>query len=191
MSENRVKRWRDAKRQSGLKGVLIWLPSEEELRLKDLALQWHCSPSAVVQQALAQLSPTKPQGNGNPTDMSLIRKLIREEWAAMQAIPEPVAVGVTVTPNEISAQFQAEHYQLDVTETVTDTVTVSELAEQATPDKAAIVARLRAMRAQGLSLQQMADQLNREGVPTQSGKGTWKKGTIGKFLGKDHKPYEK
>ena len=51
---SRVKRLRDAKRQQGLKAVTIWLTTEEELRLKDLALQWHCSPSAVVQQALAR-----------------------------------------------------------------------------------------------------------------------------------------
>jgi hypothetical protein len=48
MSEtNRVQRWREGKRQHGLKAVTIWLTGEEELRMKDLALQWHCSPSAV------------------------------------------------------------------------------------------------------------------------------------------------
>jgi hypothetical protein len=49
MSEtNRVQRWREGKRQQGLKAVTIWLTPEEELRLKDLALQGHCSPSAMV-----------------------------------------------------------------------------------------------------------------------------------------------
>ncbi len=41
---NRVQRWREAKRQEGKKAMTIWLTGEEELRLKDLALQWHCSP---------------------------------------------------------------------------------------------------------------------------------------------------
>ena len=36
---SRVQRWRDDKRQRGLKAVTIWLTGEEELRLKDLALQ--------------------------------------------------------------------------------------------------------------------------------------------------------
>ena len=54
---NRVQRWREDKRQHGLKAVTIWLTAEEELHLKDLALQWHCSPSAVIQNALAQVAP--------------------------------------------------------------------------------------------------------------------------------------
>ena len=41
---NRVQRWREGKRQEGLKAVTVWLTTEEELRLKDLALQRQCSP---------------------------------------------------------------------------------------------------------------------------------------------------
>ena len=82
---NRVQRWREGKKKEGLKAVTIWLTTEEELRLKDLALQWHCSPSALVQQALAQFHPGPAQSNGNVTDSLQIRKLIREELAAMQA----------------------------------------------------------------------------------------------------------
>jgi hypothetical protein len=48
--------------------------------------------------------------------------------------------------------------------------------------KAAVVARLRAMRAQGLSLAQIAAQMQAEGVPTLSGKGSWQKGTVAKLL---------
>jgi excisionase family DNA binding protein len=51
--------------------------------------------------------------------------------------------------------------------------------------KAELVARLRSMQAQGLSLQAIANQLNREGVPTLSGKGTWKKGTVGNLLAEE------
>ena len=36
--ESRVKRWRENKRQQGLKHVSVWLTPEEELRLKDLAV---------------------------------------------------------------------------------------------------------------------------------------------------------
>jgi hypothetical protein len=53
---SRVQRWREGKRQKGLKAVTIWLTTEEELHLKDVALQWHCSPSAVIQRALAQVA---------------------------------------------------------------------------------------------------------------------------------------
>jgi hypothetical protein len=34
------------------------------------------------------------------------------------------------------------------------------------------------MQAESLSLQAFADRFNKEGVPTPSGKGSWKKGTI-------------
>jgi hypothetical protein len=48
--------------------------------------------------------------------------------------------------------------------------------------KAAVLQRLRALQAEGLSLQAIANQLNAEGVPTLSGKGRWQKGTIGNLL---------
>jgi Recombinase len=48
--------------------------------------------------------------------------------------------------------------------------------------KAAVLQRLQAMQAEGLSLQKIADRLNNEGVPTLSGKGRWQKGTIGHLL---------
>ena len=91
----RVQRWREEKRQQGLKAVTIWLTTEEELRLKDLALQWHCSPSALVQQALAQFSPQTAPGMSTVTDVSQIRELIRAEFLAMQG--EKLAATDTVT----------------------------------------------------------------------------------------------
>jgi hypothetical protein len=48
--------------------------------------------------------------------------------------------------------------------------------------KAAVLQRLQAMQAEGLSLRKIADRLNHEGVPTLSGKGRWQKGTIGHLL---------
>jgi excisionase family DNA binding protein len=48
--------------------------------------------------------------------------------------------------------------------------------------KAAVLARMRELKARGLSLQAMADRLNAEGVPTLSGKGRWQKGTIANLL---------
>lgn len=48
--------------------------------------------------------------------------------------------------------------------------------------KAALVARLRALRAQGLTHEAIAMQLNAERVPTISGRGHWTGGTVGKLL---------
>src|SRR4029077_21248347 len=104
---SRVQRWREGKRQHGLKAVTIWLTTEEELRLKDLALQWHCAPSAVVQHALAQVSTSLAAQHSSPPDTSQIRELIRAELDARQAEQAPVTDPVTET----------------VTATVTATVT--------------------------------------------------------------------
>jgi Recombinase len=48
--------------------------------------------------------------------------------------------------------------------------------------KGAVLQRLRALQAEGLSLQKIADRFNTEGVPTLSGKGVWEKGTISDLL---------
>jgi hypothetical protein len=42
--------------------------------------------------------------------------------------------------------------------------------------------RLRMLQAEGLSLQAIANRLNKDGIPTLSGKGRWQKGTIGNLL---------
>jgi len=69
-------------------------------------VQWHCSPSAVMQRALAQVTTSTPSQNssppdtlriqaGSPADALQIREIIREELAAREA--EQVSVTDTVT----------------------------------------------------------------------------------------------
>ncbi len=48
--------------------------------------------------------------------------------------------------------------------------------------KAALLARLQAMKGEGLSTQAIANRLNAEGVPTLSGRGQWQRGTVGNLL---------
>ena len=100
-AESRIKRGRDAKRQQGLKAVTIWLTVEEEHRLKDLALTYHCAPSELVQQALAQFHPATSPPLSNGTDRELIRDVVREELAAMQAASTIVTGGSTAIPTEM------------------------------------------------------------------------------------------
>jgi hypothetical protein len=98
MSEStRVQRWRDAKRQHGLKALTVWLSDAEELRLKDAAATFHCSPSEMMQRAWSAFQPGQPSSISNHTDTLQIRQLIREELAAMQAIERPVTDTVTDT----------------------------------------------------------------------------------------------
>jgi helix-turn-helix protein/recombinase len=56
------------------------------------------------------------------------------------------------------------------------------VAAGAPSGKSAILDRLRTMKADGLSLQAMANRLNDEGIPTLSGRGRWQKGTIANLL---------
>jgi hypothetical protein len=67
------------------------------------------------------------------------------------------------------------------------TPAASERSERATPasaspSKADLMIWLHTLRGAGMSLQDMANELNARGVPTLSGKGRWQKGTIGKLL---------
>jgi hypothetical protein len=48
--------------------------------------------------------------------------------------------------------------------------------------KAEVLRRIRDLKAEGFSLQHIADRLNADGVPTLSGRGRWQKGTIGHLL---------
>ena len=56
MSEsNRMQRWRQRQREAGKEPLTVWLTTAEKLHLEDMALSRHCSPSALVQHALAHL----------------------------------------------------------------------------------------------------------------------------------------
>src|SRR5215217_2447092 len=105
--ESRIKRWRSNKHQQGLKHVSVWLTPEEELRLKDLAILWRCSPSEVVQRALAQISTSAPDSSSS-TDTLQIRRLILAELEALgitiSAVRGRDTAGITVGPTDILAQ---------------------------------------------------------------------------------------
>jgi hypothetical protein len=71
----------------------------------------------------------------------------------------------------------------DITRYLTsEEVSTPAIPTRAHVDKAEVLKRILAMKAEGLSLQAIADRLTAEGVPTLSGKGRWQKGTIGNLL---------
>jgi hypothetical protein len=120
---SRVQRWRETKRQQGLKAVTIWLTPEEELRLKDRALQWHCSPSAVMQRALAQVTTSTPSHNSSPPDTSQMRELIQEELATLHAETAEMQTELAATQAALAAVQEAQYPPTDtVTEVVTETL---------------------------------------------------------------------
>jgi hypothetical protein len=125
MSEgSRVQRWRQQLREQGKKAITVWLTTEEEMRLKDLALQRHCSPSAIMQQALAQFAPHPTQDISNSHDTLLIQKLIRAELARIQGsllpVTDTVMDMVTVTTPETPAR-ETSTAPTPTTARVTDT----------------------------------------------------------------------
>jgi excisionase family DNA binding protein len=79
--------------------------------------------------------------------------------------PHPLNAGKPVDPGQNSAQGRT-------------------MPPADTPQtrKAALLPRLQAMQAEGLTRQAIANRLNAEGVPTLSGHGRWQKGTISNLL---------
>jgi Recombinase len=60
--------------------------------------------------------------------------------------------------------------------------TSAERSKAAIADREAIIARIRHARdVEGKSYQQIANELNAEGIATFSGRGTWEKGNVGRF----------
>jgi len=84
-------------REEGKEPMTIWLGREDKLRLEDLARLWCCSPSALVQQALASFHPTNPYGTATRTDTEQLRELIQGEIAASPSVTATVTETVAAT----------------------------------------------------------------------------------------------
>ncbi len=76
----------------------------------------------------------------------------------------------------------ATHTPVNPTPSMPRSTSAPTITPSSKTKKAELLKRLRAMQAEGLSLQAIANRLNAEGVPTLSGKGSWQKGTIGNLL---------
>ena len=122
MSESaRVQRWRDAKRQKGLKACTLWLTADEESLLKDLAAKRRCSPTEIMQQALAYFHTGNPPVTATLTDIEQLREMIQAEIATLQTASVLATAIATVTDIEqLRALIQDE---LSASALVTATVT--------------------------------------------------------------------
>ena len=58
-------------------------------------------------------------------------------------------------------------------------------SERVKSKRSVILPRIRAMKADGLSLQAITNELNAAGIPTLSGRGSWQKGTVQTLLAQD------
>jgi hypothetical protein len=88
----RVQRWRQRLKDEGKEALTIYLAHDEKLRLEDWAHTWHCSPSALVQQALAAFNPGSPAVPGPAADTAQVRALIREALAHLRPFEGSAAV---------------------------------------------------------------------------------------------------
>ena len=84
---DRVQRWRKRQRKTGKEPMTIWLELAEKLRLEDFAQTWHCSPSTLVQQALAQYHPGSPAVPGTVADTAQLRVLVEEPISESYGVP--------------------------------------------------------------------------------------------------------
>ncbi len=126
MSESaRVQAWRDAKRQKGLKSCTIWLTADDESLLKDLAVKRRCSPSEIMQHALAYFHTGKLPVTATVTDKEQLREMIQAEIATLQA--QSTNVTATITDTEQLRELIQDTLATSalVTAIVTDTVTAT------------------------------------------------------------------
>jgi hypothetical protein len=149
-----------------------------------------------------RLPATRGGGPGKPTTIQLEDL---QAWCVSEGLAMPVAAGERLERlpptammerlerlDEMFAGMQRlEHLMEQVLERLersTAAPALSSTVDDKKPrgeQRAAVLQRLRAMQAEGLSLQAIADRLNTEGVPTLSGKGRWQKGTVSNLLAQE------
>jgi Recombinase len=190
-----MQKQREQRRAQGWRDVNIWLTPEGQQRIARL-IEPGESLSTLVDRALATLD-VMHNGGGMPSRSSDLTS------------DPPKDLQFLIT-REVSRYFTSDSFRdnlfipllkqalssylpSDLTRYLTsEPITVPALPIHSTtgrvqpPDgsghKTAVLTRLQAMQAEGLSLQKIADRLNHEGVPTLSGTGKWQKGTIGNLL---------
>jgi len=194
-----MQKQREQRRAQGWRDVNIWLTPEGQQRIARL-MEPGESLSTLVERALATLDAVH-KGGGLPSRSS-------------DQASDPSEDLQFLIAREVSRYFTSDSFRdnlflpllkqslssylpSDVTRYLTrEAITVPALpvhgstARSQAPDgdgqRTAVLKRLRAMQAEGLSLQKIADRLNADGVPTLSGKGRWQKGTIGNLLAEGH-----
>jgi hypothetical protein len=190
-----MQKQREQRRAQGWRAVNIWLTPEGQQRIARL-MEPGERLSTLVDHALATLDALH-QGGGLPSRSS---DTTRDPPDDLQFLIAREVSGYFTSDGLRDHLFSPPLKQSlsrdllrDVTCDLTrEAITVPALpvhgstARSQAPDgngqRTAVLIRLRAMHAEGLSLQKIADGLNADGVPTHSEKGRWQKGTIGNLL---------
>jgi predicted transcriptional regulator len=70
--------WRQQQRKKEKEAMTLWLSQATKSRLENLAHVWHCSPSEIVEQALAQFHPGTPSVPGIGADREQLQALVTD-----------------------------------------------------------------------------------------------------------------
>jgi hypothetical protein len=194
-SKSAMQKQREQRRAQGWRDVNIWLTPEGQQRIARLTDPGE-SLSTLIDRALAALDtihsrPLYPEASESTSEppeylQSLIarevsRYITSDGFRDNLFIPLFKQVLTSALPSDVTSSLPS-----DVTRLLTrEPITITALPPPATPDKPAILHKLRTMHTEGFSLQAMADRFNLEGVPTLSGRGRWQKGTVGKLLSEE------
>jgi len=140
------------------------------IRLEDLQAWCLSEGLAMPVETSERLERTQPAALADMmarldqmfTGMERLERLVEQVLERLEPAPAQI-------PAELPTPAAAEHSERST-------------PASASPSKAELMTWLRTLREAGMSLQNMANELNTRGVPTLSGKGRWQKGTIGKLL---------
>ena len=184
-----MQKQREQRRAQGWRDVNVWLTPEGQQRIARL-IEPGESLSTLIDRALVALEAL----HSGKTIRARTSEVTSEQPEDLQAL----------IAREVSRYFTSDHFRGDVfipllkqaltsflpsdltCYLTSEAITVAALPVHSSTDsndqKTAVLPRLRAMQTKGFSFQKIADELNAEGVPTLSHKGTWKKGTIYNLL---------
>jgi hypothetical protein len=162
-STERKRRLRQKRRDANIQAYEVWLPKVlvDEVKCPDESI------NALVSRALNLLRDRTPQKTSHETSPN---------FRGFHVIDEPARPTTRIQYEIVETRDDAH---VPSHETSPKPLTADLRYEQRRP---ALVQRIRAMKAEGLSTQTIANRLNAEGVPTLSGRGAWQKGTVGNLL---------
>lgn len=166
----------------------VRIPQEQMRRLKQLE---GATGKSVAEHARLALENYLEQATVAPVEVSavpMVLKIVEEMKAQMQALEQVVRPG-RARGRSIRVASAGEVERVAEPAGVVEAEVEPELpglvaleGSEVEGDREAVSVQIRQLRAQELSLSQIAARLNEAGVPTFSGKGTWAKGSVERVL---------
>jgi transcriptional regulator with XRE-family HTH domain len=158
----------------GLRKQYAWMLWHGKIGLSAAMLRrLHAELGIPLEELLQVERATPAKAAGRKTRRQRL-KARRPVTAAPTPAPAPMVEAEPEAPGEFSLASQEKSGPAPA-----DDPLMRQLPQDR---KAAVLARLLAMQAEGLSLQAMVNRLYADQVPTLSGKARWQKGTIGNLL---------